>query len=348
MNKQKFLDKITDLVEETLVENHASSDFTIEDLLEDEDRCAIKLTYDYSDAEYTKDVEDLFRRKKEEDVKVKDLYRNADIADEVKDFVEEQRRLRAERLEDEPDYYAEDYDLDLDDGVDDDEDYDDDYDEDEYDDDDDLESDEEKKPEVKPEKKHITFSNHPIEDGAFIEIMSGLYAVPISEDGEVISDCSKEDMRQIVDAFVESMSPQIIPVSEIFPDITSPVPMYMVTDKQNDAFGAAVIMRAQDARFADEFSSMVANETGATKFWFIPTNIGAWTAVPTGEDEIDEEYVRKIEDNIRALNKTLDEEEVLSNSLFFYDAEEKRFCKAKEELQRRRDADNQRLDLPYC
>ncbi len=342
MNKQKFLDKITDLVENTLVDMGKSSMFTIEDLLEDEDRCAIKLTYDYSDAEYVKDVEDLFRRKKEEDVKVKDLYRHSGIDGEVRSFVTEQERTRTAYSEGAEDDYEDEYD--------DEDEYEDDY-EDEYDDDfedDGFEDDEEVVPEAESEKKHITFSNHPIEDGAFIEIMNGIYAVPISEDGEVISDCSKEDMKQIVDAFVESMSPQIIPVSEIFPDITSPVPMYMVTDGQSDAFGASVIMRAKDARYADEFSAMITNETGEAKFWFIPTNVDAWTAIPTTEDEMDEEYVRKIEDNIKALNKTLDEGEVLSNSLFFYDAEEKRFCKAKEELQRRKDADNQRLDLPYC
>ena len=332
MNKQKFLDKITDLVEETLVENHASSDFTIEDLLEDEDRCAIRLTYDYSDAEYIKDVEDLFRRKKEEDVKVKDLYRNSDIADEVKDFVEEQRRLRAERLENEPDYYAEDYDLDADDDYDDDEDYDDDYDEDEYDDeDDDYDVDElfedESEDEEEPSEK--------------------IYAlVTIAEDGTLGCKAVDENGNE-VDGNPTIPEPQIKSLMRIVSaalgiGVEEDLGMFVLTSK-DASYGASAIL--------DERAAEMARETlSSDKVMFIPSSVHEWIISPL--PELDEEKVRDMEAIISQVNSTLRPGEFLSDTAYVGDVSGKnvKLTPVRDYI-KDRGADevaNEVKDIPFC
>ena len=338
MNKQKFLDKITDLVEETLVENHASSDFTIEDLLEDEDRCAIRLTYDYSDAEYTKNVDDLFRRKKEEDVKVKDLYRNSDIADEVKDFVEEQRRLRAERLENEPDYYAEDYDLDSDDEYDDEEDYDDDYDEDEdeYDDeDDDYDVDDEMDELFEDESED---EKEPFEK---------IYAlVTVAEDGTLGYKTVDESGNE-VDGNPTIPKPQVKSLAGIISaaleiGVEEDLGMFVLNAK-DECYGASAIL---DERAAE----MVREALSSSKVIFIPSSVHEWIVTPL--PELDEEKVRDMEEIISQVNSTLRPGEFLSNTAYVGDVsgENVKLTPVRDYI-KDKGADevaNEVKDIPFC
>ncbi len=123
MKKEKFLDKLTDIIEDTLLKMDQSEAFTIEDLYEDEDRVAIKLTNDYSGASFVKDVEALYTRKKEEDIKIKELYKVSGLKDEIKTFVEEHELdkqhyfeehdpLDDDLVDDDLDDFDEDYDFD--------------------------------------------------------------------------------------------------------------------------------------------------------------------------------------------------------------------------------------------
>ena len=75
MKRAKYADKITDLVEDTLVHLECSDDFTVWDNL-DEDRFSFTLEYDRTGERYEKDLDELYTEKQEEDIKVKDQYRN--------------------------------------------------------------------------------------------------------------------------------------------------------------------------------------------------------------------------------------------------------------------------------
>ena len=82
MKKAKFADKMTDLVEETLVSMGQSDNFTIDDNLDAE--FSMTLEHDLSHRSINFDLTEMHHTKEEEDVKVKDLYR-----DHVKSRVEE-------------------------------------------------------------------------------------------------------------------------------------------------------------------------------------------------------------------------------------------------------------------
>lgn len=97
MNKAKYVDKMTDLVEDTLQSKGVSDDFTIVDNYEEEGEMSMTLSFDASGGEVTFDLRELYERKKEGDVKVKDQYAE-NFKERVEAFVDmelsNQRRER--------------------------------------------------------------------------------------------------------------------------------------------------------------------------------------------------------------------------------------------------------------
>lgn len=84
MKKAKFADKITDLVEETLVSMGQSDPFTVYDNLDEE--FSFTLEHDLTHRAINVDLTEYYETKQSEDVKVKDLY-NESIKSRVTDFV---------------------------------------------------------------------------------------------------------------------------------------------------------------------------------------------------------------------------------------------------------------------
>lgn len=84
MKKAKFADKITDLVEETLVSMGQSDPFTVYDNLDEE--FSFTLEHDLTHRAINVDLTEYYETKQSEDVKVKDLY-NENIKSRVTDFV---------------------------------------------------------------------------------------------------------------------------------------------------------------------------------------------------------------------------------------------------------------------
>lgn len=142
MKKSKFADKITDLVEDTLVAMGQSDPFTVYDNLDDE--FSFTLEHDITHRNINVDLTELYRTKQEEDIKVKDLYKDH-IKSRVTEFVEHSLELmRTERYShnDEPLPWSEEEDEEAEYEEDEDEEYDEDDDyEDEYEEDNDLEDD---------------------------------------------------------------------------------------------------------------------------------------------------------------------------------------------------------------
>ena len=130
MKKSKYAEKMVDLVEDYLVKNNVSPDFTIDDMLE-EDRFAIRLLHDATGETFIYDLITLYRQKEEEDIKVKDQFKD-NIKDSLATFVENHRnRTSPSTIYSYPsndEEYEEEYD-------DEEEDYDD-YDDEDYDDED--------------------------------------------------------------------------------------------------------------------------------------------------------------------------------------------------------------------
>lgn len=94
MNKSKYVDKMTDLVEDTLVKKGVSDDFTIEDNYEEDGEMSMTLTHDASGHEVTFQLQSLYDQKKEADIKVKDQYAE-NLKTQVESFVD--REILAER-----------------------------------------------------------------------------------------------------------------------------------------------------------------------------------------------------------------------------------------------------------
>ena len=142
MKKSKFADKITDLVEDTLVAMGQSDPFTVYDNLDDE--FSFTLEHDITHRNINVDLTELYRTKQEEDIKVKDLYKDH-IKSRVTEFVEHSLELmRTERYShnDEPLPWSEEEDEEAEYEEDEDEEYDEDDDyEDDYEEDNDLEDD---------------------------------------------------------------------------------------------------------------------------------------------------------------------------------------------------------------
>lgn len=84
MKKAKFADKMTDLVEETLVSMGQSDPFTVYDNLDEE--FSFTLEHDLTHRAINVDLTEYYETKQSEDVKVKDLY-NENIKSRVTDFV---------------------------------------------------------------------------------------------------------------------------------------------------------------------------------------------------------------------------------------------------------------------
>lgn len=93
MKKSKFADKITDLVEETLVSMNQSDPFTVYDNLDDE--FSFTLEHDITHRTMNYDLTELYHIKQEEDIKVKDLYRNH-VKSRVEEFVNRSLELANE------------------------------------------------------------------------------------------------------------------------------------------------------------------------------------------------------------------------------------------------------------
>ena len=146
MNKERYVDKMTDLVEDQLLEMGVSPYFTIEDGWEENEELSMRLYHDANGHEINFNLSELYAQKKEEDIKIKVQFRD-NIKQSVIDFVERENSLgldtrsynedeevtRAE-YEDEFDEEEEDYE---------DDDYDDEYDDDDYDDEEEEEEEEE-------------------------------------------------------------------------------------------------------------------------------------------------------------------------------------------------------------
>lgn len=96
MKRAKYADKITDLVEDTLVHLECSDDFTVWDNL-DEDRFSFTLEYDRTGERYEKDLDELYTEKQEEDIKVKDQYRNH-LKSGIENFVNNILNREANRI----------------------------------------------------------------------------------------------------------------------------------------------------------------------------------------------------------------------------------------------------------
>lgn len=140
MNKSRYVEKMTDLVEEVLVDMGVSPIYTIIDNWDEEEELSMTLLHDANEHTIDFNLEDLYTQKQEEDVKIKHQFRDA-IKSRVVAFVNEEQELGIdedideeydeddEYEEEEEDYEEEDYE--------DDEEYDEDeeeYDEDDYDD----------------------------------------------------------------------------------------------------------------------------------------------------------------------------------------------------------------------
>ena len=134
MKKSKYADKIVDLIEDTLVDLGHSDDFTIGDNL-DNDEFSITLEHDASGRHFDYDLAELYHTKEEEDVKVKDQYRDH-LKEHIVNFVNHTLEATRQQQEEEDEYDDDEYD---------DEEYDDDdeYDDEDYDDDDEDYDDEE-------------------------------------------------------------------------------------------------------------------------------------------------------------------------------------------------------------
>ncbi len=107
MKKAKFADKITDLVEDTLVSMGQSDPFTVYDNLDDE--FSFTLEHDITHRTMNYDLREIYRTKQEEDIKVKDLYKDH-VKSRVEDFVERSLEVaRAERYENNHEDYDDDF-----------------------------------------------------------------------------------------------------------------------------------------------------------------------------------------------------------------------------------------------
>lgn len=167
MNKERYVDKMTDLVEDQLLEMGVSPYFTIEDGWEENEELSMRLYHDANGHEINFNLEELYTQKKEEDIKIKVQFRDH-IKQDVIDFVNRENALGLDNsrredeevtrveyedeiedeyddYDDEEDYddeYDEDFDDEEEDEYDDYEDDDEDYEDDEYDDEEDEEEEE--------------------------------------------------------------------------------------------------------------------------------------------------------------------------------------------------------------
>ena len=92
MNKAKYVEKMTDLVEDTLLEMNVSPLFTIEDGWEEDEELSMRLYHDTNGHEVVFNLSELYEQKREEDIKVKDQY-TAHIKSRVTAFVEAEKAL---------------------------------------------------------------------------------------------------------------------------------------------------------------------------------------------------------------------------------------------------------------
>ena len=110
MNKAKYVEKMTDLVEDTLLEMNVSPLFTIEDGWEEDEELSMRLYHDTNGHEVVFNLSELYEQKREEDIKVKDQY-TAHIKSRVTAFVEAEKALNLDPEEyEENEEYEEDYD----------------------------------------------------------------------------------------------------------------------------------------------------------------------------------------------------------------------------------------------
>lgn len=180
MNKERYVEKMTDLVEDKLLEMGVSPYFTIEDGWEENEELSMRLYHDVNGHEISFDLADLYAQKKEEDIKIRTQFNN-NILQSVVLFVERENALNLDTRSYSDDDYDDDYDdeeedyeddLDdeevtraeyedeLDDEYDDDEDEEEDYDEDdEYDDDDYDDEDDEYEDDEEEEEEEVDFSS---------------------------------------------------------------------------------------------------------------------------------------------------------------------------------------------
>lgn len=176
MNKERYVEKMTDLVEDKLLEMGVSPYFTIEDGWEENEQLSMRLYHDVNGHEISFDLADLYAQKKEEDIKIRTQFNN-NIMQSVVLFVERENALNLDtRSYDDEEDYEEDFDEDYEDDLDDEEvtraeyedeiedeydDYDDDYDEDEEEDydDDDYEDDEDEYDDDEYEDEEVDFSS---------------------------------------------------------------------------------------------------------------------------------------------------------------------------------------------
>lgn len=149
MKKERYVEKMTDLVEDQLLDMGVSPYFTIEDGWEENEELSMRLYHDVNEHEINFDLSELYAQKKEEDIKIKTQFAEY-IKQDVVSFVEREkalgldgRRYEAEEeeeedfddldedVEEEPDIEGEEDDYD-----DEEEEEDEDYEDDEYDDED--------------------------------------------------------------------------------------------------------------------------------------------------------------------------------------------------------------------
>lgn len=118
MNKERYVEKMTDLVEDKLLEMGVSPYFTIEDGWEENEQLSMRLYHDVNGHEISFDLADLYAQKKEEDIKIRTQFNN-NILQSVVLFVERENALNLDTrsYDDEEDYddEDEDYEDDLDD-----------------------------------------------------------------------------------------------------------------------------------------------------------------------------------------------------------------------------------------
>ena len=321
MKVQKFLDKMVDLVESTLVKEGVSDYFTIEDLYEDEGRVAIKLTYDYSDDEYVKDVEALYEQKREEDVKIKDLYKNSGIKSDVKAFVEEQQRLYAERREAGGDDYG------LDDDFDDDYDLDDDF----EDDFDDNSPEEDDSPEEAHTSNAVVFGQGTLSkpESARLSTADSALAIPfgdfyvefLGEDGNPVAPikgANDEDTLQKSFDVITDKYGKYAEIDRIFmAPFLDDLQLYIIngnTDSTSLNFvknGAACIANRS---FMKEFC----NKIGADLLMCLPSSVHEWIVYDAKYDSA--ETADKCDNLVKTVNETLDDtSEILSDKAYVYD-----------------------------
>ena len=139
MNKSKYVDKMTDLVEEVLVDMGVSPIYTIVDNWDEEEELSMTLLHDANEHSIEFNLEDLYTQKQEEDVKIKHQFRDA-IKSRVVAFVNAEQELGIDEDIDEEEEYDEDYE---DEDYEEDEEYEDDEYDDEYDDEDEDEDEDE-------------------------------------------------------------------------------------------------------------------------------------------------------------------------------------------------------------